>query len=252
MLRATYRLAVLSILVASASVGYFYYHNPMSPTVQLAQEREKTKHLQEFVQRLTDERRVAEMIVTDQKQTEQGIETTLLFVEQARDGTPLPPRSFTVKGDEVWVAGLSIRFDVGWLEKNDALRGHGIMLFTRMFGQNQTPAQGLTIDEPGKIPDVYKADPKDTTKDPQEMLQARSFEKELWENFWRLTDDKEYRAEKGVEVAGGKAVYFKAVPERLFRITVDARGNPTVDWEPIKPIYREAMKKPAATPGNVQ
>src|ERR1700710_117429 len=109
MLRATYRLIVLSVLVASASMGYWYYHNPMSPTVQLAQEREKNRHLQEFVQRLTDERRVAEMIVTDQRKTEKGVETTLLFVEQARDGTPLPAKSFTVQGDEVWVAGLSIR-----------------------------------------------------------------------------------------------------------------------------------------------
>ena len=119
------------------------------------------------------------------------------------------------------------------------------MLFTRIFGQNQTPADGLIIDEPGKIPDIYRGDPK-------EIARVSDFEKELWDNFWRLVNDKQFRAEKGVEVAGGKAVYFKALPERLFRITVDARGNPTVDWEPIKPIYREAMKKSPASSPNIQ
>jgi hypothetical protein len=240
MLRATYRLVVLAVLVASASVGYWYYHNPQSPAVRIAKLEQEKNELQQIVKRLTDEQRVAEMIVTDQHQTPEGMQTTLLFVEQARDGTPLPPKSFTVRGDEVWVGGLSIRFEEGWLEKNDPLRGRGIMLFTRIFGQNQTPAQGVPIDQPGKIPDIYRGDPK-------EIARVSAFESELWDNFWRLTEDKEYRAEKGVEVAGGKAVFFKAVPDRLFTITVDARGNPTVVGDPIKPIYREAMKKSATT-----
>ncbi len=241
MLRATYRLVILSILVAAGSVGYWYYHNPQSPAVQIARLEEEKKELQQIVQRLTDERRVAEMVVTDQRQTPGGgMETTLLFVEQARDGSPLPARSFTVKGDEVWVGGLSIRFADDFVMKNDPLRGHGIVLFTKIFGQNQTPADGLAIDEPGKIPEIYRGDPK-------EVARVSEFEKDLWGNFWRLVDDKRLRAEKGVEVAGGKAVYFKAMPERLFKITVDARGNPTVDWEAIKPIYREAMRNRSGT-----
>jgi hypothetical protein len=244
MLRASFRLIILSILVAAGSAGYWYVRNPHSPAVQIAKLEQEKKELQQIVHRLTDERREAEMIVTDQKQTADGVQTTLLFVEQARDGSPLPARSFTVKGDEVYVAGLSIRFEQGWLEKNDPLRGHGIVLFTRIFGQNQTPAEGSTIDEPGKIPDVYRGDPA-------EMARVSEFEQDLWRNFWKLVDDKAYRAQKGVEVAGGKAVFFKAAPDKLYRITVDARGNPTVDWEPIKPIYREAMKGRVGG-GNVQ
>ncbi|HEY7120070.1 MAG TPA: hypothetical protein VH475_26015 [Tepidisphaeraceae bacterium] len=241
MMRATYRILVLAILVAAGSVGYWYYHNPFSPAVQIQRLEAEKRQLQDIVQRLTDERRVAEMIVTDQKRTADGlgVETTLLFVEQARDGSPLPAKSFTVKGDEVWVAGLSIRFEQGFVEKGDALRGRGIMLFTKIFGQDQTPAQGLAIDEPGKIPDVYRGDPA-------KVARVTEFERELWQNFWRLVDDKAYRAEKGVATAGGKAVYFKAMPERLYHVTLDVSGNPTVDWEPVKPIYREAMKKGVA------
>ena len=136
----------------------------------------------------------------------------------------------------MWVAGLSIRFEQGFVEKGDALRGHGIMLFTKLFGQDQTPAQGQAVDDPGKIPPVYRGDPK-------EVARVSEFERELWRDFWRLVDDKQYRAEKGVATAGGKAVYFKAQPDRLYRVTLDASGNPSVDWEAIKPIYREAMRK---------
>ena len=93
MLRATYRLAILSVLVAASSVGHWYFHNPQSPAVRIAKLEEEKKELQQIVQRLTDERRAAEMIVTDQRKTDQGLETTLLFVEQARDGSPLPPKS---------------------------------------------------------------------------------------------------------------------------------------------------------------
>jgi hypothetical protein len=238
MLRATYRLVMLSVLVAAGSVGYWYYHNPQSPAVRIQKLEEDKKQLEQIVQRLTDERRVAEMIVTEQRPAADGagLETTLLFVEQARDGSPLPAKSFTVRGDEVWLAGLSIRFERGFVEKGDALRGHGIMLFTKLFGQNQTPAQGVEIDETGKIPDIYRGDPK-------EVARVSAFERELWGDFWRLVDDKGFRAEKGVAAAGGKAVYFRAQPDRLYRVTLDVSGNPTVDWEPIKPIYREAIRK---------
>src|SRR3954466_11020020 len=108
MLRATYRLLVLAVLVAAGSVGYWYYHNPQSPTVRIQKLEEDKRQLQQIVQRLTDERRVAEMIVTEQRPAADGagVETTLLFVEQGRDGRSLPAKSFTVRGDEVWLAGL--------------------------------------------------------------------------------------------------------------------------------------------------
>src|SRR5689334_21109541 len=103
MLRAAYRLAVLSVLVSAGSVGYWYFHNPASPAVRIQKLEEEKRQLEQVVGRLTAQRRVAEMIVTEQHSGPGGVETTLLFVEQARDGSPLPARSFTVKGDEVWV-----------------------------------------------------------------------------------------------------------------------------------------------------
>jgi hypothetical protein len=241
MLRATYRLAVLCVLVAAGSMGYWYFNNAQSPGVRIEKLEQEKKTLEELVQRLTDERRVAKMIVTDQRSTPTGIETTLLFVEQARDGSSLPPKSFTVKGDQVWVAGLSIRFQSDFiLKNNDPLRGRGIFLFTKIFGQNQTPESGLPIDDPGNIPDVYRPDPKNDAK---QMVQVSQFERGLWGDFWRLVDDKGYRAEKGVAVAGGKAIYFRASPDKVYRVTLDASGNPTVDSEDIEPIYREAIRR---------
>src|SRR4051794_22304846 len=187
MLRATYRLAVLSVLVSAGSVGYWYFHNPQSPGVRIEKLEEEKRELQQIVRRLTDERRVAEMIVTGQTQGPKGLETTLLFVEQSRDGTPLPARTFTVVGDEIYIAGLSIRFRQDFVMNDDPLRGRGIMLFTHLFGKNQRPADGPAIDTPGQIPELYR--------DPKETARVTDYERELWANFWKLTDDPKYRAE---------------------------------------------------------
>lgn len=248
MLRATYRIVVLAVFVAAASWGYWYFHNPNSSAVVIDRLTREKAQLEQVVQRLTDERRVAEMVVTDQKRTPAGLETTLLFVEQARDGSPLPPKSVTVKGDLVYIDGLSIRFDQGFLKQpnGDLLRGHGIYLFTRAFGDLQTPESGPAIDDPGNIPDVYKPSPK---TDDKQMAEVSQFERDLWGNFWKLVENKSFRAQSGVSVASGKAVSFRPQPDRVYRISIDAGGSPTVDWEPMPPIYREAMKKPVATTG---
>jgi hypothetical protein len=249
MLRATYRLAVLAVLVAAASWGYWYFHNPNSSAVVIDRLTREKAELEQVVGRLTEDRRVAEMVVTDQRRTPAGLETTLLFVEQARDGSSLPPKSVTVKGDLVYVDGLSIRFDKGFLTQpnGDLLRGHGIFLFTRAFGDLQTPESGPPIDDPGNIPDVYKPSPRTDIK---QMAEIGQFERRLWGEFWRLVDDKQFRNQSGVSVASGKAVSFRPQPDRVYRISIDAGGSPTVDWEPMPPIYREAMKKPGvATTG---
>lgn len=242
MLRATLRVVVLAVLFAAGSVAVWYVSRPDPAALQIKKLEEEKRQLQQIVQRLTDEKRIAEVIVTDQKMVNGVPETTVLFVEQSRerDGTPLPPKSFTVRGRQVYVAGLSIRFNEDFLVQNDPLRGHGIFLFERIFGDAEKPSEGAVIDAPGKVPDVYRGDPGVGPR-------VSEFEADLWKNFWRLVDDRAYREEKGVALASGKAVYTAFEPGKLYRITLDARGNPSIDWEPIRPIYKEALRKAGTT-----
>ena len=55
----------------------------------------------------------------------------------------------------------------------------------------------MMIDSPGKIPDIYKG------SDPH----VSEFEKSLWQDFWKLYDDKSYREAKGVRALGGHGLW---------------------------------------------
>jgi hypothetical protein len=236
MLRSIFKLAMLAVLTALAWVGIAFYHARFSTERQVAQLQHDNFQLQQYVKRLTSERRVAEMLVSDQKPAPRGAEpaqTTLLFEEYGPDGALLPPRSFTIAGDVVHIDAMVIKFDHGLVQANDPLRGHSIALFHRLYGDHQAPAQGFAIDPPGSIPEFYRdADPR-----------VSQFEQELWTNFWRLADDPGYRAAKGVRVANGQGVWLHVSADRLYTLSIESDGGLNYSAEPLKGIYREAMQE---------
>ena len=50
--------------------------------------------------------------------------------------------------------------------------------------------------------------------------------------------------EKGVRVAMGQGVWGMFEPDRLYTITLENDGGLSLTSEPLKGIYREALKKP--------
>jgi hypothetical protein len=233
MIRALAKIIVLSVLVLAGAVGIYAYQDQTSDTRKIEKLEEEKHELQQIVQRLSDERRVAEVLVTDQSDVAGVLRTTLLFVEYARDGSSLPPKAFTIEGKTAHVDALVIKFERDFLRDNDPLRGHSIALFTKIYGDQQSPASGETIDAPGQIPDVYRgADPK-----------VSEFERELWNNFWKLAEDPEYRARYGVRVANGQGVWGPFERDKLYTITIESDGGLNITSEPLRGIYREALKR---------
>lgn len=237
-----FKTAVFVLLVGAGVTGVWVYENHHSAAWQVKQLEEQNRklekekqELQTAVTRLSDEKRVAEVLVTDQKEDAGLLKTTLLFVEYARDGASLPPKTFTIEGKSAHIDALVIKFDRGLVAANDALRGRSVALFRRIFGDDQPPQKAFVIDEPGSIPDVYRGGP-------QPAEQAK-FEKELWQNFWRLAEDGKYRAEKGVRVANGQGIWGPFTTDRLYTITLDADGGLNLASEPLKGIYKEAMRQ---------
>jgi type II secretory pathway pseudopilin PulG len=238
MLRGALKNLVLLGLFAAAAVGIYTYQTHNSVQAQLRREQERTAELRQIVQRLEAERRVADVIVTDQRTIDGTLRTSILFVEYARDGTSLPPRRFTVEGKTVHLDAMVIKFDGKFVEQNDPLRGHSIALFTRLYGDTQRPADGFAVDEPGQVPGIYQ------TRDPQ----LSQFEKELWQNFWRLADDPAYRATMGVRTAQGEGVWRPFEPDRLYTITLESNGGLNIRSEPLRGIYSEALKLRSSVP----
>ena len=64
----------------------------------------------------------------------------------------------------------------------------------------------------------------------------------MWKDFWRLTTDPAYRAEKGVRLAEGQSNWGPFENGRLYTITLQAAGGLDMTSEPLKGIYKEAMR----------
>src|SRR6266550_3409417 len=129
-------------VIGGATASLVVYERRQSAAWQIQQlEKQRQKleeekrELQTVVTRLSDEKRVAEVLVTDQKQVGQTLRTTLLFVEYARDGTALKPKTFTIEGNTAHIDAMVIKFDRDFVGHNDPLRGHSIALFRRLFGE---------------------------------------------------------------------------------------------------------------------
>jgi hypothetical protein len=233
MLRNLAKILWLSVLLVAGSVGIYIYQERFSASHKIAELEEQKKQLDEIIQRLGTEKRVAEMIVTDQKTINGVLTTELLFVEYAKDGSALPPKTFVTQGKMLHIDAMVIKFEHDFVRQNDPLRGHSIALFTRMYGDHQNPADAFRVDDPGKPPAIYRgADPR-----------ISEFEQSLWTDFWKLAEDASYRQSKGVRVAQGEGVWGPFEPGRLYTITLESDGGLNLTSAPLKGIYLEAIKK---------
>ncbi len=244
MLRSLTKILVLLLLVGGGAYGIYRYERYNAREAQMAAEirhlQEQKKHLEGFVARLTQERRMAELVVTEQGYNKNGnTTTTLLFSEISRDGSRLPPRFFTIEGNVVHVDTLVIKFERDFIEKDDPLRGHSIALFYRLYGDRQAPIDGFPIDDPGQPPLIYR----DSSPQSENL---RQFEAELWKNFWRLADDASYRKEKGVRVAQGESPWRYIYPDQIYTLAIEGGGGVNMTSRPIDDLFRqyqEALKR---------
>lgn len=237
MVRAILKVVALGVLVAAGSVGIVYYRDHFSAQHKINQLEAEKAQLAAIVQRLETQRRVADVLVTGQRMEENQTVTDLLWVEYARDGkTALDPRRFTIRGREVHIDALVVKFDNESVKQNDPLRGQSIALFTRIYGDRESPASAQLIDEPGRIPQIYRG------TDPR----VSEFEKSLWDQFWQLTEDAVLRQKMGVRIANGQGVFQPVRPDRLYTLTIETNGGVNITSKPIEPIYQQILKEQGA------
>jgi hypothetical protein len=236
MLRITAKIIGLAVLVALGSAGILAYRNHFAHERKVEQLQEEKKQLEQIVKRLGDEKRVAEVLVTEQATVDGELHTTLLLVEYAKDGSALPPKSFSFVGKMAHIDAMVIKFERDFIHQNDPLRGHSVALFTKIYGDKQSPAEAKPIDEPGTIPAVYRgADPR-----------VSKFEQELWLNFWKLAEDPAYREKHGVRVANGQGLWGPFEADKIYTISIESDGGLNMKSEPLRGIYREALKRKGA------
>jgi hypothetical protein len=239
MLRAITKLLSLSVTLVIGIVVILLYREHSSVERHSAELEVQNNQLHQIVDRLTDEHRVARMMVISRKKAGGvgGLEqNTVLFMEYARNGTTLPPRNFVISGNQVHLDAMVIKFQHDFVKQNDPLRGHSLALFTRIYGNGQSPDQGTPIDTPGQIPGYYQG-----TDD-----RVSAYETSLWNDFWKLAIDPDYRDKMGVRVSNGQGLWWPLEPERLYTVTIESDGGLNVISEPIEGFFREALKQKAA------
>jgi len=234
MIRALVRLAGLAVATVVATGGLWLYVRSADDRDRIIQEQaEQIEILENVAAGAQEQRRVADIRVADQRRAEPGrVRTPLLFVEHGRGGEPPPPKRFEVVGDRVHFESQVVKFDRHFVREGDPLRGRSLSLFTSVYGSATPPAEGSPVDEPGRIPRIYRGvDPRVT-----------EYEQSLWQDFWNLAADTEYARSKGVRVAQWETVSGTVSPDKLYTITLEAAGGLSLTNQPLQPIFREAFK----------
>jgi hypothetical protein len=233
MFRALAKMIGIAVVTIALAGGILLYQDHFFASAKVRQLEEDKKQLEQFVQRLEGERRVADVLVKSRDIINNIPQTTLLFVEYDRNGQALPAKTFTIAGASAHIDAMVIKFDHDFVAQNDPLRGHSIALFTTIYGDHQSPADAAHIDEPGAVPEIYHgADPRIT-----------EFETKLGKDFWKLYDDESYRKSMGVRALGGHGVWGPFEQGRLYTLTLESDGGLNLTSEPLKGIYREALKQ---------
>src|SRR5262245_9655159 len=170
------------------------------------------------------EHRVArmEVLATGSSAGDEGpVRTTVRFTELDAEGQPLGAgKELTVEGKTVYVESLVIQFEDRYVEEGDALRGTSLCLFRRLFGENQSPSEGVPLDAQGQQPLVYGGD---TTGAPVHRA--------LWERFWDYANDPALARELGVRALQGEAPFVEARVGATYRLELRAAGGLVIEAE---------------------
>jgi hypothetical protein len=240
-------LAVVGIGVVGGG-GYLAYNKLNEDSLRLSQAQEELSKaneriaaqaieverlhdenakLQEDVERLetslkllkVDTRLATMEVVKVEPATERAaVKTTVRFVELTPNGDPIAePRDFTVDGDQVYIDSLVVKFADEYIEKADLQRGTTLVLFQRIFGNQQSAEQGQSLDEVGRRPQAYARGGVET-----------DFEKQIWDQFWLIANDEKKAQSLGIRAAHGQAVSVKVEPGARYRVQLRASDGLTL------------------------
>ena len=189
---------------------------------QLKKKDEQIAKLETARRLLKVDHRLAQLNILDQTIEANGdIMTTVQFVELNPEGVAMSePRVFRVKGDMIYVDGLSVTFQDKFVEEADLERGTSLFSFTRIFTDTQNPKDGYPLDEVNSRPLAYG-----------KGGQISEFEQNIWKNFWTIANDKEKSGELGIANIHGSAVSIKPVKGNSYTIELRASAGPKLKYE---------------------
>lgn len=194
-------------ILAGQYFGSMEVRRLKSQVDELQQERTR---LIEFADRLSAERRVAQVDILAQQIDESGRAVTTLRWQEIGEGAALgAPQTVEAYGKAIYFEAMVIKFAHELVGKGDPQRSHSLALFRRIFGDQQPPETGFPL-------------PASSVPQGQNTGDMTA---ELWDKFWRLVDDPKLAERYGVRVAQSEAPAVPVKPGQVWEVTLDAAGG---------------------------
>jgi len=189
------------------------------------EQRVEIDKLETSLHLLKTDQRLARLNVVKVARDEDGkaLTSKLEFVELSPSGNPLSPaKSFELPGDVIYIDNWVVKFDDSYIEKGDIERGTSLCLFRRIFSEQQTPNEGISLDEIGMRPQAYSRGGT-----------LSEFEQHLWSDFWEFANDPAKATEMGIRAANGEAVSIQVREGNAYSISLRASGGLSI--KPLEP-----------------
>jgi DNA-binding transcriptional MerR regulator len=181
---------------------------------EISELNEQVKRLEVAMRLLKMDHRVARLTAVEQTQDDATGESFMLveFVELNDEGQPIgTPQQFRIRGDVVYIDHWVVKFDDQYVEQADIDRGTSLVLFRRIFGEMQQPIEGFPLDQVGTAPTAYARGG-----------QMSDFEKQIWDDFWTIANDKPRAAALGIRAAHGGAVAMRVQEGKSYLVDLRA------------------------------
>jgi hypothetical protein len=185
--------------------------------VDVAEKTRQIEKLETALHLLKTDQRLARIKVSAVEKDEAGnvVKCQLEFTELAPNGTPLSdPKQIQLPGDVVYIDNWVIKFEDKYVEQADIERGTSLVLFRRIFSENQQPAEGVSLDEVGMRPQAYARGGT-----------MSEFEKKLWGDFWEFANNPKRAAEMGIRAANGEAISIQVREGMTYDLQLRSSGG---------------------------
>ena len=214
---------------------------------ELATKNEQIERLEENVERqqieiqrlatsirlLKVDRRVARLDIVEQikEPGEESLTTVVDFVELDDRGEPLEKaKRFEIAGDVIYLDFWIVKFDDEYIEQAQIDRSTSLVLFRRLFGEQQQPRDGFVVDQPNRPPRAYTSGGA-----------ISEFEATIWSDFWNIANDERRAADLGIRAAHGQAVSIKAQTGKSYYIQL--RASDGLSILPDAPLAKPTRPK---------
>jgi len=175
----------------------------------------ENRQLKEAITNLTEEDQIGYAKVVRQVEGEDGLYTTIRFVETARDDKlrRILEKEYTIAGDVVHFDALIVKFGEKMVMDG---KSRALYLWRRVYGERTAPEDGFVIEEPGAEPERYA-----------DLLAALPIkQRELfWSSIWDLANDPRKLEEYGIEAIFGNAVYSKVREGLIYVFKISPSGQ---------------------------